>query len=196
MGRTLSYGRGIAVVTVKKLKLEKNAGGTYRKEGAISDYTTLALSQLSIVDKGACVAVSIAKDVTQLPVLITTDVDDAVEQVDTGIVGMYADGDGIALLIAPNGVVAHLESYLLLVVKFVLDDDNRAQLTTWRIDAYGKLPAALLTAQHKRLPCLILGLVEGDGLVALWTTYALHLTSMIHVSRKRRLSLRNCCKEA
>ena len=77
-------------------------------------------------NEGARVAVVVGQRVAQLSLLVTADIDGAVVQVDTGVDSFERGVDGVALLIAPNDVVAHLQGDDLLVVEHVFDDDNRA----------------------------------------------------------------------
>ena len=172
-------------------RLQEDAGGTDGEEGAILNDATLTGSDFGVVDKGAGVAVGIAEDIAQAAPLVAADVDDAVEQVDAGVDGLDGGGDGVALLIAANGVVAHLQGENLLEVEDVLDDDDGAEAGVFGLfrigvllalglaelrhtDADAELLAALGALEHQRLTSLILSLVESDVVIALGTADALH----------------------
>ena len=54
--------------------------------------------------------------------LVEADIDNAVQEVNAGVVGLNGRGDGVTLLVAANGVVAHVKRQLLLVVEDILND--------------------------------------------------------------------------
>ena len=106
--------------------LEDDAGGTDGEESAAFDDASFAWRNLNIIHKGACVAVVVAQGVFQSALLVATDIQRAVVQVDAGVNSLKGGVDGIALLISANDVVAHLEGNDLLVVKHILDDGDGA----------------------------------------------------------------------
>lgn len=115
--------------------------------------------------------------------LVAADIDDAMQKIDAGVDGLDRCGDGIALLVATNGVVAHVQGQHLLVVEDVLDDDNLSYTVIFRLfrmlvlfalclaqlrnpNSYAKLFAALRAMKYQRLSSFVLCLVEGNVVVA------------------------------
>ena len=176
---------------------QDDAGGTEGKEGAVLDNTTLARLQFYVANKGAAVAVVVAEGVAQIALLVATDGERTVVEVYAGVDSFESGVDGIALLIASNDVIAHLQRDDLLVVEDVLDDYDRAAggfissaLTIVCIhlgilfflraaqfghsDADAKLLAALVALEYQRLTSRILRLVKDDVMVAFRTSNAFH----------------------
>ena len=144
-----------------------------------------------MIDKGAGIAVIVFQRVFQFALFIAADSDGAVIQIDTGIDGLEGAVGGVALLVATNHIVAHMEGDDLLVMEGVLDDDDRAaaclvgllirvlislavaQFAHTHADA--KLLAAVRTLEDERLTGRILGFIKGDVLVTLGTTDSFHI---------------------
>ena len=109
------------------LQFQDDAGGTDGEEGAVFDDAALALRQFHVVDESSGIAVVIAQGIAQVAPFVAAYGDGAMVQVDAGVDGLEWGVDGIALLIAANHVVAHLEGDDLLVVEHVLNDDDAAK---------------------------------------------------------------------
>ena len=107
------------------------------------------MCQFHVVDESTRVAVVIAERVAQLAFLVATGGDGAVVQVYTGVNGFEGRVDDIAFLLAPDGVVAHTQRDDLLIVEYVLNDDNTADMGSfvflcfWGTDAYAELLSAV-----------------------------------------------------
>lgn len=108
--------------------MEDDAGGSDGEKGTIGDDAAFAGWNLDVIDEGARIAVGIAKDIAQMTVFVAAHVQDAVEQIHAGVDSLNGGVDGIAFLIAPNGVVAHAEWKLLLEMEHVLNDSEVAQV--------------------------------------------------------------------
>ena len=115
-------------------------------------------------------------------------------QVHAGVDGLEGGIDGIALLVAPNDIVAHVEGDDLLEVEHVLDDDNAAAcfgklllvgvlfllgiVQFGDANAYAKLTAALVALEHQRRASSIFCFIKDDIMVALGTPDSLHETML------------------
>ena len=104
--------------------MQDDAGSTKGKECTILDDATLAGLQLYITHKGAGIAVVVAERIAQVATLVTRNGDGAVVEVNAGVNSLESGIDGIALLVAANDIVAHLQGNDLLVVEHVFDNDN------------------------------------------------------------------------
>ena len=164
---------------------EDDAGGTDGEKGAISNDAALTTLDFYIVDKGAGVGVVVGEREAELSMLVAADIDGAMVEVDAGVNGLEGSVDGVALLVAANDVVAHLQGYLLLVVEDVFDDDDGSpsplrsplQTSPRRGGFFGgysdaELLATLVALEDQGLAFGVSGIIEDDVIIAFGTTYA------------------------
>ena len=166
------------------------------EERAVADDTTFTLFNLLVVDKCARIAVVVAERIAQPPMLVAADVDGAMVQVHAGVDRLERCVDGIALLVAPNDVVAHLQRQHLLVVENVLNDNDGTEGLIGRLAAIvgvqrgilllqgalqlrytqtdTKRLAAVRTLENELLAVAVPLLIKGDVLLAFGTTYSFH----------------------
>ena len=78
-----------------------------------------------IVYKGSCITGTVSEDVFQFAVLVSAHIDDAVSDVDTGVIGLNRSVDTASFHVSSYDVVAHLQRKYLFVVEYVFDDDDR-----------------------------------------------------------------------
>ena len=84
----------------------------------------LTVAQQFVVDKSTGVAWAVAKDVLQLAVFATRDIDDAMEHVDAGVHGLYGGVRLAPFHITTYRVVSHSQWQYLLEMKDVFNDDD------------------------------------------------------------------------
>jgi len=169
---------------------EDDTGGTEGEEGAVGDDAALLGIEFHIIDEGSCIAVVVFQGIAQGTLLVATDGDGAVVQIDTGINGLERAVGWVAFLIAAYHIVAHAEGEHLFEMEHVLDDNDGAAaffigLLVWIFifltikkfadtDTDTKLLAAVGALEHQRLTRRIFRLVESDILVAFGAAYAFH----------------------
>ena len=152
---------------------------------------TVLVAQYLIHVEGACIAGSITEYVLQLSALVALHSDDTMLGVHTGIHRLYRLIDIGTSYIASKHIIAHLQRYHLTIVEHILHHDDTSQFTFGLLgvglrfltralhltgaQSYAKLLVAVGTYKHQLLTGLITGFVEYYIIVALGTTYPLHV---------------------
>ena len=160
------------------------------EEGSVFYDTALTSLDLNIVNEGSRVAVVVAEGIAQVAPLVAAYVDGTVVEVNAGVNGFEGGVDRVAFLVAAYDVVAHLQGNYLLVVEYVLDDNDRAtaflvgllvgvvlllrSLQFRGPDAYAELLATFVALEDQRLAFRVFRFIEDNVVVTFRTAYSFH----------------------
>ena len=142
--------------------MKDDAGGTDGKQCTVINDAALAWRYLHVVYEGARVAVGVAQNIAQLIVLVAANVHDAMKQIYAWVYRLDGGIDGVAFLIATNGVVAHVKGQFLFVVEHVLNDGQVSQVR-WIFGLCGVVFLLLRLVQFRY------AYADAELLSALWT---------------------------
>lgn len=108
--------------------MQDDACGTYSEEGAVGDNATLAVGKDSIVNKGTGVGRTIAEDMSEVALLVTTDIEDAMVEIHRWVAALDRALYLVTLSVFADDVIAHLQWEDLLEMKDILNDVQRTAL--------------------------------------------------------------------
>ena len=105
---------------------QNDTRSTEGKECAVFNDATFLRIEFHIIDERAGIAVVVLQRVFQFSLLVATDGNRTMVQVDAGVNGLKGTVGSVAFLVSADDIVAHFQRDDLFVVEHVLDHDDRA----------------------------------------------------------------------
>lgn len=171
-------------------RVQDNACCTDGEECPIFNDASFPVTQDDVVHEGSGIAGPIAEHILQSAFLVPFHAHHAMGHVYTGVYGLEGAVNLVALHIAADDVVAHLERQVLLVVEHILYHGQVAvamvgNVLVWIVlflgifqlrypNADAELLATFRALKYQRLTFVVSLFIEDDVVITLRTTYSFH----------------------